>query len=387
MRFPYRPASVTGSVIVLLLASAGTALAAETASSEIVVIRENDTVAEDLYATGVRILIEGTVDGDLVAFAAEEVVISGEVTGSVLAVAPTVTIHGDVGGSARISGGNLTVSGSVGVDLVAAALSVDLDQDSVVGGDVLVWAVELRSGGTIGANLEGSQRSLELAGTVEGDVEVTVNRLVVTGPLRVIGDMGYRSPSEADGLAEASVGGVVARKTPVPPNIRVRALGLLARVLVVLALTSTALLVAWGWPKRTRLAAERARVRTWRAFGYGAVVVLSPLLLAGVAAVVAGLAPAAAGLPLLAIFGPLVMATAGVVLVLALVAGVPVVLAVGRALPRELGLFGAVLAGSVLAGVLWLIPIVGWIVPLLVLPVGVGAWLLSFRESQEGETA
>jgi uncharacterized membrane protein len=81
------------------------------------------------------------------------------------------------------------------------------------------------------------------------------------------------------------------------------------------------------------------------------------------------------------------MATAGVVLVLALVAGVPVVLAVGRALPRELGLFGAVLAGSVLAGVLWLIPIVGWIVPLLVLPVGVGAWLLSFRESQEGETA
>jgi uncharacterized membrane protein len=50
-------------------------------------------------------------------------------------------------------------------------------------------------------------------------------------------------------------------------------------------------------------------------------------------------------------------------------------------------MFGAILAGSALAGVLWLVPIVGWIVPILVLPIGVGAWLLSFRENQEGETA
>jgi cytoskeletal protein CcmA (bactofilin family) len=386
MRFRYRPVPATGLVVVFFLASAGPALAAETASSEIVVIRENDTVAGDLYASGVRIIVEGVVDGDLVAFAAEDVVISGEVTGSVLAVAPTVTIDGDVGGSARVSGGSLSVSGSVGVDLVGAALSVELDQGSVIGGDVLVWTLEMTSAGTIGADLEGSQRSLDLAGTVEGDVEVSVNRLVVTGPLQVTGDLGYRSPSEGDGLEQADVGGVVARKSPLPPNIRVRALGLLARFLVVVALTSTALLVGWGWPKRTRLAAERARAQTWRAFGYGAVVVLSPLLLAAVAAVVAGLAPAAASLPLLAIFGPLVIATAGVVLVLALVAGVPAVLAAGRALPHDLGMFGAIVAGSILAGVVWLIPIVGWIVPVLVLPIGVGAWLLSFRESQETQT-
>jgi hypothetical protein len=115
-------------------------------------------------------------------------------------------------------------------------------------------------------------------------------------------------------------------------------------------------------------------------------VVLSPLLLAGVAAVVAGLAPAAASLPLLAIFAPLIIATAGVVLVLTLVAGVPSVLAVGRAIPGDLGMFGAIVAGSILAGVVWLIPLVGWIVPLLVLSTGVGAWLLSFRESQETQT-
>jgi cytoskeletal protein CcmA (bactofilin family) len=386
MRFLCRPAVGTGFVVVSLLATAGPALAAETASSEIVIIREGDTVSEDLYATGVRIIIEGTVEGDLIAFAAEEVVISGVVTGSVLAIAPSVTIGGDIGESVRVSSGNLSLSGSVGVDLVAAAFSVDLDSGSEIGGDALVWALEMKSGGTIGAGLEGSQRTLELAGNIEGDVDVSVNRLTVSGPLEVVGDLGYRSPSEAEGLGQAAVGGVVARMTPVPPNIRVRALGLLARFLVVLGLTSTALLVGWGWPKRTRLAGERARAQTLRAFGYGAVVVLSPLLLTGVAAIVAGLAPTAASLPLLAIFAPLIVATAGVVLVLSLVAGVPAVLAAGRALPTDLGLFGAILAGSVLVGVVWLIPIVGWIVPLLVLPIGLGAWLLSFREGQEGQT-
>jgi len=380
-----RTALGSGLVAIFILGSAGPARAAETASSEIVIITEDDTVAEDLYATGVRIIIEGTIEGDLIAFAAEEVVISGEVTGSVLAIAPSVTIGGDIGESLRVSTGSLSLSGSVGVDLVAAAFDVDLDSGSEIGRDALVWAVEMTAGGSIGARLQGTQRTLELAGGVGGDVDVSSGHLVVSGPLEVAGDLGYRSPSEAEGLDQADVGGVVARKTPVPPNIRVRALGLLARILVVLGLTSAALLVGWGWPQRTRLAGERARAQTLRAFGYGALVVLSPLLLAGLAAVVAGLAPAAASLPLLAIFGPLVVATAGIVLVLSLVAGVPAVLAAGRALPRDLGLFGAILAGSTLVGVVWLIPMVGWIVPLLVLPVGLGSWLLSFRQGREAQ--
>ncbi|HSK07432.1 MAG TPA: hypothetical protein VK990_07945 [Acidimicrobiia bacterium] len=383
MRSPSRPALGLGLIAVLLLGSAGPALAAETASSEIVIITEDDTVAEDLYATGVRILIEGTIEGDLIALAAEEVVISGEVTGSVLAIAPSVEMGGEIGGSLRVSTGSLSLSGSVGVDLVAAAFDVDLDSGSQIEGDALVWAVGTTAEGRIGARLQGTQRTLDLAGVIGGDVDVSTGRLVVSGPLEVAGDFGYRSPSEGEGLDQAEVGGVVARKTPLPPNIRVRALGLLARILVVLGLTAAALLVGWGWPRRTRLAGERARAQTLRAFGYGALVVLSPLLIAGLAAVMAGLAPAAAFLPLLAIFGPLVVATAGIVLVLSLVAGVPAVLAAGRALPRELGLHGAILAGSILVGVVWLIPIVGWIVPLLVLPVGLGSWLLSFRQGQE----
>jgi hypothetical protein len=363
-----------------LLAVAAPVSAAETASSELVIIREGDTLEEDLYATGVRIIIEGVINGDLTAFAAEEVIISGQVTGSVVAVAPTVTVSGDVGGALRTTANVLEVSGSVGSDVVAAAVGAGLRPGSMVGGDVVVWAVNFEAAGTIGSNLEGTQRTTRIEGSVNGDVGISVRRLIVTGPLEVAGDLGYRSEIEADGLEQASVGGVTVHKAPLPPNIRIRALGLLARLLAILGLTTAAMLVAWGWPDRTRRAAEQARTQLLKAYGFGALVMLSPFLLGGVAALVAGLTPAAASLPLLAIFGPLVVATAGLVLVLSLVAGVPAVLALGELLPRNLAMYGSILAGSALVALLWMVPLVGWLMPLMVLPTGLGAWMLSFRQ-------
>ena len=369
----------------LILATASRASAAETAASELVIIREADTVDGDLYAAGSRVIVEGVVDGDLVAFAGEEVVVAGEVTGSVTAVAPVVRVEGVVGGSVRATANRVSVGGSVGTDLVGVAVTVELAPEATVDGDVVVWALRLTSSGAIGADLLGTQRVLELEGTVDGDVDVTVNRLLVTGPLTVGGDLGYRSRDEAEGLEQAEVVGVVAHKTPLPPNIRVRALGILTRVLVVLGLTSAALLVGWGWPERTRVAGDRASARPWRSWLTGAVIILSPLIVGGIAALIAGITPASAFVPLLAIFAPLTVAMAGFVLVLLLVAGVPAVLALGDALPGERGMFGSILLGSVVVGLVWLFPYVGWVVPAVGLPLGLGAWILALRESRPSE--
>ncbi|MGH8944037.1 MAG: bactofilin family protein [Acidimicrobiia bacterium] len=375
-----RTALCAGIAGILIFAAVMPALAAETAASDIVIIAEGNTVTDDLYAAGSRVVVEGTIEGDLIAFAAEEVLVSGEVTGSVLAVAPTVTVSGEVDASVRFSGNRVSVSGSIGADLVGAALRVGLSPESVVDGDVVVWAFSMTAAGTIGSDLEGTQRSLNLEGSVGGDVDVSVNRLVITGPLKVSGDLGYRSATNAEGMDQATVEGVVAHKTPLPPNIRIRALGLLTRFLVILGLTCAALLVAWGWPGRTNSAGDRARTSLWRALGRGVLVFLSPFIVAGVAALIAGLVPASASLPLLAIFVPLILAFSGIVLVLSLVAGVPAILALGRALPGDRELYGSIVMGSIFAGLLWMMPWIGWLLPLLVLPIGLGAWMLSFRE-------
>ena len=379
MRCRSRPLALGALATCLFLGLGGTALAAETSSSDIVIVPEGDTIKDDLYATGLRVLVEGVVDGDLVAFAAEEVVISGEVTGSVIAVAPKITVEGSVGESLRVSGRELEVTGNVGKDVVTAVVSARLGPDSEVTGDVVAWALDLTAAGSVGGDLEGTQRRVELEGEVGGDVSLTVGVLTITGPLSVDGDLDYRSAAEASGLDQATVGGAVVHQTPVPPNIRIRALGLLTRLLVVIGLTTVAVVLAWGWPKRTALAGERAAMSPLRAYGRGALIMVTPLFLAGIAGLVVALAPASASLPLLAIFVPLVVVTAGIILVLCLVAGGPAVLVAGRALPGERGMFGAIAVGSVLAGVLWMVPVVGWIVPLVILPWGLGAWILSFK--------
>lgn len=369
---------------VILLLTAAPALAAETANSEFVIIRSEDVLEDDLYAGAIKVTVEGTIDGDLIAFAAEEIVINGVVTGSVLAVAPRVTVNGTVEGALRVSGGSLWVNGTVSRDVVVTALEVQLGEESSVERDVLAWTIDMTALGHIVRRLEGTQGSLSLAGEIDGDVDVSVGRLVVVDDLVVSGDLGYRSSRDAEGLDMADVGGAVVHKAPLPPNIRVRALGLFGRALAVIFLTIAALGVAYGWPVRTGRAVARIRKAPVRSWAAGALIVLLPLVLTGIGALIVGLAPASASFPLLVIMVPLVLASTGLVLALALVAGVPAAGWLGSAVFRRLQLNGAVLAGSLILGGLWLVPLVGWLVPLLALPLGMGAWMLSWNEFETG---
>lgn len=374
-----RVLAATALAIGALAVLAPPAHAAETANSEFVIIREDDVLSDDLYAGAVKVVVDGELDGDLIAFTAEEVVINGRVTGSVFAVSPTVAINGIVDGSVRMAGNSLSVNGSVGGDVVAAAVSIELDESSTVDREVLAWSVSIRSAGSVG-ELSGGQRTLELGGEVEGDVDVSVGRLRIIGPLTVGGDLGYRSENEAEGLDQATVEGVIVHKAPLPPNIRVRALSLFARFLVILFLTIAALTVAWGWPDRTSRAVRDLRSSPLRSWAFGALIVFSPVILVGIAAIIFALAPPAASFPLLAIFAPLVLTAIGLVGALALIAGVPAVGLIGSMISRRLGLYGAVLTGSVLVGLAWLLPLIGWAVPVVVMPLGLGAWLLGWRD-------
>jgi hypothetical protein len=355
------------------------ALGAETSNSEFVIIQEDDVFPDDLYAGAISVLIEGTLEGDLVAFAAEEVVIDGTVTGSVTTVSPRVVVNGDVGGALRVSGNSLAVTGTVGRDIVAAVWSAGLSPTSEVGGDVVIWAWDLEALGTIGQDLTGSQRHLDLAGAVDGDVEVMVNSLTIVDSLTVGGDLGYRSDNPAAGLENAEVGGVVVNQAPLPPHLRVRALTLLGRLMIILFLAVAALTTAYGWPVRTASAISAVGERPVRRWLVGAAILFAPLLVILVTALILGLAPAAAAFPLLAVLVPVVLALAGLSLALALVAGVPAVGWLGGVLFRRFELYGAILSGSVIAGAVWYLPWVGWLVPVIVLPLGLGAWISTWR--------
>lgn len=358
------------------------ALAAETSNSEFVIIREDDVFPEDLYAGAISVAIEGTLDGDLIAFAAEEIVINGSVNGSVTAVTPNITVNGEVEGSLRVTGNRLSITGEVGGDVVAAVVNAELSPESAIADDLLLWSWNASVLGSVGADFTGTQRNLDLAGDIGGDVEVSVTRFEVVDPLTVSGDLGYRSGIDAEGLDQASVEGAIVDKMPLPPNLRIRALGLLGRFLVIVFLSLAALGAAYGWPRRTTHAIGGVGKTPIRRWVIGALILFSPLIAVAVTGLILGLAPAAAALPLLAVLVPVILALLGISFALALVAGAPTVGWLGGVLFKRLDLYGSTLVGSLIVGVFWYLPFVSWLVPIVVLPLGLGAWIASWR-SQE----
>ena len=365
------------STAILLVVTAPPARAAEITSSSTVIVRPDDVRSDDIYAAALRVIISGTVQGDLVAFAAEEIIIDGNVTGSVVALAPTVIVEGRIGQSLRAVAGTVRVDGELEGDLVTAAWTIRLGSESSIGGDVVVWTVDMSALGDIGGRLEGTQRTLRLAGSIGEAVDISVGTLSVVGGLSVAGDFGYRSEVTASGLEQAEVEGVIVRRSPLPPNVRVRSLVLFGRFLAVLVTASIALTLAYAWPGRAEAAVKRAGASPLRAWIYGAVMMVSPLVVAGVGVLALALAPPAASLPLVVALMPVILALLGLVLVVSLVAGMPAVGWAGGVLFKRLGLHGAVLAGSLLAGALWMIPYIGWLVPVVALPLGLGAWMLT----------
>lgn len=376
-RRPWRALALALIGAALLVTGALPAWAAEISASSTIIVRDGDIRRDDLYAGAINIIVLGTVEGDLFAFAAEEITISGTVTGSVVAIAPTVIVEGQIGQSLRAVTSDLRVDGEVGRDVVVTAWSVGLGEGASVAGDVFAWAVSMTTQGQVGGDLGGTQRSLSLGGAVAGNVDVSVSSLTVVEDLAVTGDLVYRSEAEAVGLEQAAVDGVVVRRTPLPPNIRIRALALFGRFTALVLLTGAALSVAYAWPRRTAAAIEQAVATPVRAWWHGAAVMASPLVIAAVGGVTLALAPPAASLPLLALFLPVVLALIGLVAALSLVAGIPAVGWLGGVLFKRLELYGALLGGSLVAGMAWVIPVIGWLVPLVVLPLGLGAWRLS----------
>jgi cytoskeletal protein CcmA (bactofilin family) len=356
--------------------------AAEIVSSDLVIITEDTVVTGDHYVAANRVLVRGTIDGDLFALAGQDVSIEGEVTGSVTALASEVSVSGIIGGSLRVTSPSVQISGEVSGDVVAVAFGIELVPGGQVGADLVMWAWNAGSHGSVSEDVEGSQRRLELSGDVTGNVRVSADRLSIVDDLRVGGDLTYRSNNGAVGIDLVDADGVVVQQTPMKPNIRVRALALAAKILVSIVLAAMALVVSSVWPERSERAMAGLEAAPFRSFLTGAAVVLSPVLVLGVAVSVLAFAPSSTALPLIAALIPLLFAVMGIVLVASLFAGMPAVAWIGARLKRQTTVAGAVAIGSAVVAILWLIPVVGWIIALLVLAAGMGGWLSTFRRQE-----
>lgn len=365
-------------VLLLILAFPLTALAAERTSANVVLVDTSAVVSDDLYAAGNRVVVQGRVEGDLIATAFQDVLITGTVTGDVLAGAGSVHVSGTVEGSVRAVASTVVIDGTVGKDVVVGAW--DATVDGRVAGDALVWGNRARVAGTVGGVLEGQTRRLALGGELQGGARVTTGRLSMEPNTVVGGDLTYRSKTDATGLSAARVDGVVVHRRPLAPNVRVRALIVLAKVVLSMLAAVIGLLLMWAAPRPSERAQAAVGRSWWKAWLMGLGVMISPLLVVAVAGVLLSLTPPEAALPVVAVFTPLGLAVSGLMVALAFAAPTAVYPWMGRFGSQARGPVRAFLYATGVITLLLLLPWVGWVVLLTLVPIGIGGWLGAHEE-------
>lgn len=379
------PMRRTGLFLLLLggLIAVASPSLAETVESDIVFIRADDRVVEDLYAIGNRVEIAGVVEGDVVAAAAGEVLISGTIEGDLTVVASSVVINGTVNGSVRAFTRSLSIPlGRVSDDVLVFAW--DVDTEGEIGRDLLLWAWAADVSGEVGRRLDGQVRSMMLSATVDEDVDVSTKRVTVGDRAIVGGDLRYSADTGAGVSSSASIEGHLIRRTPPAVNIRIRGALLFVMVLGWLLMVATGLAVLWAVPASTVAAAQRIKTRPVVVGLTGIVVIMVPFALTGVAALLFTSVSPEAALPLGVAAAPVLAGLFGLLLLTLLVAPIPVCIWLGsHALPGRSN-HARLLLGAVMVGLVAVLPWFGIAAMAATSVLGVGAWLTRARPSPAG---
>jgi len=358
--------------LVSLLSISLTTLASLVTTDRYIVTAE-DVVDEDVYVSSVSSTIEGVIEGDLTIFTGD-LTITGEVTGSVtvfssgsVVIAPTGTIVGSLNGAAA----RVTIDGAVGGDVFVAAPSIVISNTGSVGRDAMLFGGTARVEGAVARDVRGRTLRLVIDGTVGGDVDVASQKLEFGPQAAVGGDVLYRSPGEASGAAEASVGGTLTR-LPAQSNFVFGIILVLANTVGFFGFLVAGIVVIAVVRGTSARATGSVLVHPIKSLAIGIVgVVVLPIA-------IVLLAMTLVGIPL-AVIGVLIAVA------MFIVGPLPAVAALGsRVLFGKGGLFGAFIAGAVLWRLgIWIVPVVGGLIYLLAMVWGIGGWILGILAARK----
>ena len=283
--------------------------------------------ARDVYAAGMDVRLDAAIEGDATLFG-YEVSLAGPVGGDLRGAARRLHLEESVAGSALISAGEVTLSAPVEGDLVLSSGDVTFGEGARVGGQLTVW--------------ERSPGALSIPADVAPEDRITRRQLPEGTPEweRAVPEVGVPLGRIVTGF----ISGVVA-------------VALIAVFIAAIA------------PRGLARLRESLLARPFRGLWLG-FLTMSALLgaIAVLGLTLIGLLAAPA-----LIIAALVLGAAGYV-VAAYAFGVGVLRLAGRSVPETLAQrAGAALVGALSAGILGLIPFLGWLFVLALALAGLGA--------------
>jgi cytoskeletal protein CcmA (bactofilin family) len=365
------------SLLSLILAVPAYAVTFRAGQSNIT-ISKDQTIKDDLYASGQSVDIEGTVDGDVLA-AAGTVTVDGTISGDLAAAGGTILLNGEVKDDVRIGGGTVYVNGKVGGDILVGGGQVILSSDSEIGEDALFGSGTLKAGGSIRRNLWVGAGSTELNGTVGGNAKINADTINLGSNAEIGGDLTYTSENKAGIDSGAQIEGETTHKLP-PKQTRRRAqplagvTGVFFYLLFALISFAATLATAFVFiALLPRAAAETSRVLTeqvWPSVGVGFLV----LFIVPIAAIIVMITLIGIHIGIIA-FGLYFLFIYLSQIVFSIFLGEKILTAMTK--KEHASHYLSALIGLLILAVVGIIPILGWLVKFIVMLFGLGALTLA----------
>jgi len=180
-----------------LLAMPSPASATEFRNGTTIEIHKDEKITGDVYITGERTRVDGTVDGDVIIFS-QSVDINGHILGDVIAFGQSVRINGQVDGNVRGACNNLTITGNVTKNATVFSQTFTLDGNGKLGGSLTSFSESFSQDGSVGRDMLLFFAHGTLAGKVAGAVRAKGDSLTISSSAVIDGPVRFEGHKQAD---------------------------------------------------------------------------------------------------------------------------------------------------------------------------------------------
>jgi len=173
-------------------------------------IAKNNYYTSNLYKFGRNIVVEGTLEKDLVVVG-DQVVVSGSIGGDVIVMANQVRINGPVKGNVRVFADTIQLDSSIGKNVTLFAENIFLLKNTEIGWDAVMAAKKIRAQAEIGGDLLAASKDIMVSGRVGGNFNLYLNKqgqLTLNSGTIIGRDLNYISQNKL-AIPEKTVGGLV----------------------------------------------------------------------------------------------------------------------------------------------------------------------------------
>ncbi len=166
------------------------------------------TTVKNTYLAGGVVNVFQEKSGDVYA-AGSMVSVTGKVGQDLVAAGGNINITSEIGGDVRVAAGNINIGGPVDGELLAAGGQIEIVPSSVIRGDFLVAGGKVNIDGLMNGNGRIIAKEVYISGTLNKDVNIKANRLVIEKTAVINGNVNYQGKEEAVVREGAKINGKI----------------------------------------------------------------------------------------------------------------------------------------------------------------------------------